>query len=92
MPVRCAPVQVGSQGFLADGLVCQCQPELTRLKRHALIGVLSTQQHVLGGGGRGRGRGSGREEGGADITFQIRHRYMYDTTDMSITMATNTLN
>lgn len=35
------------QHFFTDGLLCQCQPKLTGLQSHILIGVLSSLQHVL---------------------------------------------
>lgn len=45
--------QVRGQDFLADGLLGQCQPELTGLEGHILVMVLGPLQHVLGQGGRG---------------------------------------
>lgn len=39
--------QVTWQHFFTDGLLCQCQPKLTGLQGHILIGVLSSLQHVL---------------------------------------------
>lgn len=43
--------QMGRQHLLADGLLCQRQPELARLQRHVLIAVLRPLQHVLKRGG-----------------------------------------
>lgn len=40
--------QMGSQDFLADGLLGQRQPELTGLQGHILVMVLGPLQHVLG--------------------------------------------
>lgn len=39
--------QVARQGFFADGLFSQSQPELTGLQSHVLIWVLGPLQHVL---------------------------------------------
>ena len=55
--------QVSREGFLADRLLCQGEPELTGLQRHILIRVLGPREHVLHTGGEGGG-GQGGETGG----------------------------